>query len=101
MLESNFGTRGVDYSNFRSSLPNWSALPPLRGMTPMRVPRSGCQEKMLPFFSASSKLKTTGQSMKITCSAVIAKSWIIDGQATSITSLRTSVPSRPATWYCR
>ncbi len=79
-------------SNQRTSAP-----PPVRGMTPSRVPRSGSHEKTPPRSRTCSKLKTSGQRMKTTWSRVIAKSCIIDGQATSMTSLRTSRPSRSAT----
>ncbi len=43
-----------------------SALPPVRGMTPIRVPRSGCHENTEPRSAMSSKLKTIGQRMKTT-----------------------------------
>src|SRR2546428_928895 len=78
-----------------------SALPPRRGMMPRRVPRSGSHENAPPRSARRSKLNTSGQRMKITWSFVIAKSCIIDGQATSMTSLRTSAPSAAATWYVR
>ena len=93
----------MGWKTYEASVSNHftSALPPLRGMTPRRVPRSGSHEKTPPRFARFSKLKTRGQRMKITWSLVIAKSCIIDGQATSITSLRTSRPSRSATWYWR
>ncbi len=70
-------------------------------MTPSFVPRSGSQVNTPPRRFTFSKLKTSGNSMKITWSFVIAKSCIIDGQATSIGSLRTSAPLRSATWYWR
>ncbi len=70
-------------------------------MTPSRVPRSGSQENRLRPFCRFSMLNTIGHSMKITWSRVTAKSCIIDGHATSITSLRTSAPLRSATWYWR
>ena len=78
-----------------------SALLPPRGMTPSRVPRSGSQENTPPRWARFSKLKTSGQRMKITWSRVIAKSCIIEGHATSIGSLRASAPLRSATWYWR